>query len=95
MNFVVSRVLADIPEHSHLKFDFLQPMSYLAQTYADLKTNRWDAFNFYTYEAVDENAIISPGGRMFWRTGSKVFKQWQNFYRYEFDSVKSVLEQTP
>jgi ABC-type antimicrobial peptide transport system permease subunit len=52
--------LADIPENSHLQFDFIQPMSFLARTDRDLRENVWDNFDFYTYVQLDPNFIPSP-----------------------------------
>ncbi|MEI9918467.1 MAG: ABC transporter permease [Bacteroidota bacterium] len=48
-NFTVTGVIANIPENSHLKFDFVQPMRFLARTNNDLKNNVWDNYNWYTY----------------------------------------------
>ena len=48
-DFTVTGVIANIPTNSHLKFDFVQPMRYLARTHDDLKNNVWDNFNWFTY----------------------------------------------
>lgn len=56
----VTGVLADIPENSHLQFDFVIPMTLLARTNRDLKENIWDNFNFYTYVRLDEKTASSP-----------------------------------
>ncbi|MBT1695959.1 ABC transporter permease [Fulvivirgaceae bacterium PWU4] len=48
-DFTVTGVIANIPDNSHLQFDFVQPMRYLARTNNDLKNNVWDNFNYYTY----------------------------------------------
>jgi len=58
-DFTVTGVLADIPDNSHLQFDFVQPMSFLARTSSDLKDNVWDNFNYYTYVLLDPNFIPS------------------------------------
>ena len=62
-DFTVTGVLANVPENSHLQFDFLQPMSFLARTNADLKENHWDNFNFFTYVELNETADASPAAR--------------------------------
>jgi putative ABC transport system permease protein len=49
----------DIPENSHLQFDFLIPMSFLARSNRDLKENIWDNFNFYTYVYLDDKVAAS------------------------------------
>jgi len=60
-DFTVAGVLANIPTASHLQFDFVQPMSFLARTNRDLKENVWDNFNFYTYVQLDKNVKGSAG----------------------------------
>ena len=59
-DFVVTGVLANIPENSHIQFDFLKPMSFLARTERDLKENVWDNFNYYTFIEVNESFDGSP-----------------------------------
>lgn len=59
-DLTVTGVLADVPENSHIQFDFIQPMAFLARTERDLKENIWDNFNFYTYIALAETADASP-----------------------------------
>ena len=59
-DFTVMGVLANIPENSHLQFDFIQPMAYLARTNDDLKNNVWDNFNYYTYLELDESFNATP-----------------------------------
>jgi ABC-type antimicrobial peptide transport system permease subunit len=55
-DFTVTGVIANIPENSHLQFDFVQPMRYLARTNDDLKKNIWDNFNWYTYIKLNDKA---------------------------------------
>lgn len=59
-DFTVTGVLADVPANSHIQFDFIQPMAFLARTERDLKENIWDNFNFFTYVALNETANASP-----------------------------------
>ncbi|MDJ1479243.1 ABC transporter permease [Cytophagaceae bacterium YF14B1] len=63
-DFVVTGILADIPSTSHLRFDFILPMSFLARTDRDLKENRWGSFNFYTYVLLDKNVDASSLARL-------------------------------
>ncbi|MBZ5857079.1 ABC transporter permease [Flavihumibacter profundi] len=56
-NITVTGVLANIPPDSHLQFDFILPMSSIAKTNFDLKTNVWDNFNFYSYVQLDKNFV--------------------------------------
>jgi putative ABC transport system permease protein len=61
--FIVTGVLADIPSNSHLQFDCLFPMSYMARFDNDLKRKTWGDFNFYTYIRFDRQvtAAAVPG----------------------------------
>ncbi|HVW95673.1 MAG TPA: ABC transporter permease [Mucilaginibacter sp.] len=56
-NVTVTGVLANIPANSHLQFDFILPMSSIAQDDYDLKSNTWSNFNFYSYLLLDKNAV--------------------------------------
>jgi len=59
-NVIITGVLAKIPSNSHLQFDFILPMSSIAQTDDDLKTNTWNNFNYYTYLQLDKNFKATP-----------------------------------
>src|SRR5690606_25823452 len=59
-DFTVTGVFANVPENSHIQFDFVQPMAFLARTERDLKENIWDNFNFFTYVELREAADASP-----------------------------------
>ncbi|MBT1688565.1 ABC transporter permease [Dawidia soli] len=61
-DFTVAGVLADVPSNSHLQFDFVIPMSFLARTDRDLKERVWDNFNFYNYIKLNDKADTSPEG---------------------------------
>lgn len=64
-NYVtVTGVFADVPSNSHLQFDILMPMSAIAQTDNDLKTNTWDNFNYYTYLLLDKNFVPTPAAKI-------------------------------
>jgi ABC-type antimicrobial peptide transport system permease subunit len=52
-SFMVRGILANLPSQSHLQFDVLLPMSYLAKTDWDLRRKAWGSFNFYTYLKLD------------------------------------------
>ncbi|MFI5192428.1 MAG: ABC transporter permease [Chitinophagales bacterium] len=51
----VTGVLDNLPANSHLQFDFLMPMSAIAQTNRDIRDNIWDNFNFYSYIELDKS----------------------------------------
>ena len=55
-DFTVTGVIANIPSNSHLRFDFVQPMRYLARDNRDLKDNIWDNFNWFTYIKLNDKA---------------------------------------
>jgi putative ABC transport system permease protein len=61
-DFTITGVIANVPDNSHLQFDFLQPMSFLARTNDDFKKNIWDNFNYYTYLKLNEKADQSAAG---------------------------------
>ena len=54
-DFTVTGVLQSVPANSHLQFDFLLPMSFLARVNDDLKNNVWSDFNFFTYLQLHES----------------------------------------
>lgn len=54
-NVTVTGVLANIPSNSHLQFDFILPMSSIAQSVNDLRTNTWENFNYYGYIQLDKS----------------------------------------
>jgi predicted permease len=54
-NVIITGILANIPSNSHLQFDFILPLSAIAQSNNDLKTNTWTNFNYYSYLLLDEN----------------------------------------
>jgi putative ABC transport system permease protein len=55
-DFTITGVIANVPDNSHLQFDFVQPMSFLARTNNDFKNNVWDNFNWYTYIKLTDKA---------------------------------------
>ncbi len=59
-NVTITGIIANIPSNSHLQFDFILPMSAIAQTDRDLQTNTWDNFNFYGYIQLDKNFQATP-----------------------------------
>src|SRR5690606_612242 len=61
-DLVVTGVVADAPGNSHIRFDFVQPMTNRARTDRDLKENVWDNINFATYPLLDESVDTSPEG---------------------------------
>jgi putative ABC transport system permease protein len=55
-DFTVTGVIANVPANSHLQFDFVQPMRFLARSNNDLKNNVWDNFNYFTYLKLNDKA---------------------------------------
>ncbi len=53
-NLEITGVLKNIPSNSHLEFDFVMPMSAIAETNRDLKNNNWSNYNFYSYIQFDK-----------------------------------------
>ena len=58
-NVIVTGILANAPANSHLQFDFILPMSSIAQSNDNIKKNIWDNFDFYAYVQLDKNFIPS------------------------------------
>ena len=59
-NVVVTGVLKNIPANSHLQFDFIMPMSAIAQSDWRLRDNIWASYDFYDYIQLDENFKATP-----------------------------------
>jgi predicted permease len=55
----VTGIISDKGPNSHLKFDFIMPMSFIAATDNDLVSKTWANFNFYTYIQFKDNADLS------------------------------------
>ena len=81
-DFTVTGVIANIPSNSHLQFDFVQPMRYLARTNEDLKKNIWDNFNYYTYIKLNSKAQQSKSAI------ADLEKKMQAIYKKNEDVLK-------
>ena len=81
-DFIVTGVVANVPENSHLQFDFVQPMSFFARTERDLKENVWDNFNFYTYVELQDNVEATPA------TLTKLSDQFKKIYKAHESKLK-------
>jgi putative ABC transport system permease protein len=51
-DFTVTGILANVPENSHLKFDFVIPIAVIGRDNFE-----WDNFNYYTYVKVHESSL--------------------------------------
>ncbi|MBD0255825.1 MAG: ABC transporter permease, partial [Cytophagales bacterium] len=85
----VTGILADVPGNSHLQFDFIRPMAAIAGTNEDLKNNRWDSFNFYSYVQLDEKVAASP------ELLSRLNGQITQIYRKNFPEFKVDFQLQP
>ncbi|RYZ19147.1 MAG: ABC transporter permease, partial [Chitinophagaceae bacterium] len=89
----VTGIFADIPANSHLQFDFIMPMSAIANTDRDLKTNTWDNFNYYTYLLLDKRVVAgSAAVKRFEKQMDAVYKSKVpgfniNFYLQPLTSI--------
>ncbi len=88
-DFTVTGVIADIPTNSHLKFDFVQPIRYLARTNRDLKENLWDNFNWYTYLKLNDKAQKSESAL------ENLEKKLQSIYKKNEPVVKCAFVLQP
>jgi putative ABC transport system permease protein len=81
-DFTIPGVIANVPSNSHLQFDFVQPMRYLARTNDDLKNNVWDNFNYYTYIKLNAKAQHSKSAI------ADLEKKMQEIYKKNEDVLK-------
>jgi putative ABC transport system permease protein len=81
-DFTITGVIANVPSNSHLQFDFVQPMRYLARTNEDLKKNIWDNFNYYTYIRLNDKAQQSKSAI------ADLEKRMQAIYKKNEDVLK-------
>lgn len=88
-NFTVTGILANVPANSHLQFDFILPISFIARTDRDLKENRWGNFDFYTYVQLHENAVLSP--QAFQQLNQRV----NQFFKKNYDKLKIDFQLQP
>lgn len=58
MDVAVTGVLKDLPENSHIQFDFLMPISLTDGS--DMKNNPWDNFIYYSYLRLDHTTASDP-----------------------------------
>jgi putative ABC transport system permease protein len=74
-NLVVTGVMANIPSNSHLQFDFIIPMSFLAHN-NEMTESLWGNFNFYDYVQLDKNFKASvPALKGLEHQMDQIFKQ--------------------
>jgi len=88
-NMMVTGVLADAPANSHLQFDFVVPMTQIAQTFKDLKENTWSNFNFLSYVQLDKS--FDPSTENLLRLEKQI---GQIFHKHEA-SIKITLQLQP
>lgn len=88
-DFTVTGVMANIPENSHLRFDFVQPMRYLARTNYDLKENKWSNFNWFTYIKLTDKADRSK------EAIADLEKKTQDIYRKNEEELKVAFIMQP
>ncbi|WP_343670044.1 ABC transporter permease [Chitinophaga sp.] len=83
----VTGVLANIPSNSHLQFDFILPMTAIANSNDDLKNNTWGSFNFYTYIQLDKSFVPTPAALNKLNAAmTRVFKQHGSTMKAEFQA---------
>ncbi|MEO6314020.1 MAG: ABC transporter permease [Chitinophagaceae bacterium] len=86
----VTGVLANVPANSHLQFDFIFPMSAIAQQDNDLKNNTWANFNFYSYVQLEKNFVPSPAAML------QLDQQMARIYKkHQPDGVKALFHLQP
>ncbi|RYG00227.1 MAG: ABC transporter permease, partial [Chitinophagaceae bacterium] len=81
----VTGVLKNIPANSHIQFDFLMPMSAIAQQDGDLKENRWGNFNFYSYLLLEKQLTEKSAEKAnFEKKMDAIFQKHQEGFKVKF-----------
>jgi len=89
-NVTITGVLANIPSNSHLQFDFILPMSAIAQYNNDLKNNVWNSFNFYSYVQLDQSFVSTKASLL------KLNQRMDQIYKkHEPNGVKVAFQLQP
>ena len=89
-NVTITGVLANIPSNSHLQFDFILPMSAIAQNNSDLKNNAWNRFNFYSYVQLDKSFVPTKASLL------KLNQRMDQIYKkHEPNGVKAAFQLQP
>ena len=88
-NFTVTGILANVPANSHLQFDFILPLAFIAETNQDLKENRWGNFNFYTYVQLHENTVSSDAALQ------KLNQQVTRIFKQHLDEMQVAFQLQP
>lgn len=85
----VTAVLEDIPTTSHLQFDILLPISSIANTNDDLKTNTWGNFDWYSYLLLTETFVPAPASLQ------KLQRQMDQIYKKHEPSIQITFQLQP
>jgi putative ABC transport system permease protein len=88
-DFEVTGVLQEVPTNSHLQFDFLLPVSFLATTDFNLINNIWTNYPYFTYLQLDENVASSPA------LVAEVEKQMNGIFRRNEPGNKTAFSLQP
>lgn len=78
-DFTISGVIRNTPHTSHLQFDFIEPMSFLARTSEEIRDNVWDSFVLYTYVKLDREVSASERTTLNNRIGQLFHKHEKRF----------------
>ena len=85
MDFEVTRILENVPENSHIKFDILFSYQTLNDETENASETSWGWYDFNTYVLVDEKASLEDLQSK-WDSylEEERGEDWQNHYRQEF-----------
>lgn len=87
-NCIVTGILENVPSNSHLQFDFILPMSSIANKNYDLKNKVWGNFNFYSYLLL--NKASAPNG-----SGPGLIAHIQQIFKSHNKDVKIDFQLQP
>jgi putative ABC transport system permease protein len=88
-DFTITGILANVPANSHLQFDFILPLAFIARSNQDLEENRWGNFNFYTYVQLHENTVSSDAALQ------KLNKQVTRIFKQHLDKMQVTFQLQP
>ena len=85
-NVIVTGLLENAPVNSHLQFDFIIPMSAIAQSNQNIRDKIWDNFDFYAYLQLDKS--FKPTAANI----TSINKQMNDIYKSHVDDKKLKVD---
>ena len=83
-SYRITGIMADLPDNSHLEFDFLLSYKTLSQRYGAPAEQSWQVDNYYTYLLLDDK--VSPASL------ESRFQDFMNLYKGDLFMARDVNE---